>query len=293
MNLTIKGIRSRSSIRSYASTALSVDETKAIKKAIADCLPGPFGGRPRFSLISSSAVGLGSEGVGSEAVKVGTYGFIKGAPAFILGAVAKGAFANEDFGYCMEGIVLKATELGLGTCWLGGALRRGQVADLIELGPDEIIPCISPIGKAAAKPTLVDRLVRSSSKGDNRKPASELFFDGNFQTPLVPDGAWGEVLEAVRLGPSASNKQPWRILRSGESGAPIFHLYLNEDKAYNSAMGELKMQNVDMGIAMRHFEVAARELSLPGSWRRLEKDPSAHIQALPTSYHYISSWIAE
>jgi len=297
MNLSLESIRLRSSVRSYAADALSPDEEKAMRSAFDEALPGPFGGRPRFSLVSQETAGLGA--------RIGTYGTIKGAPAFIVGAIQRGPCMNEDYGYCLEGIVLRAAELGLGTCWLGGSLHRGRLASLIGLADDEFIPAISPIGHASDRRSLQDLLVRRVSSAAARKPESELFFEAPpagvspaasgpeaFGKPLSREwleGPWGEVLESLRAGPSASNKQPWRVTVSGGRENPVFHLYLHEDKLYNSVMGEVKMQNVDMGIAMRHFEAAARAQGLPGSWRRLEKSPLA---VLPPE-HYIASWAVQ
>ncbi len=286
VELTLRSIEKRLSVRSFGSTPLKAAHVTVIKNAFVECVPGPFGGMPRFSLVPATEAGFEFEGAGHDAVKIGTYGFIRGAPAFILGAVSKAPFANIDFGYCLEGIILRAAELGLGTCWLGGALKRGQVAHILELGENEIIPCITPLGTPSEKRSIMDRLVRTGARGDNRKDHVELFFSGNFDHPFVAEDLWAEVLEAVRLGPSASNKQPWRFLRLGSVEAPQFHLYMDEDKVYNSALGEAKMQDVDMGIAMRHFEVASRALGLPGSWRRLESPP---VEA-KAPLRYIATW---
>lgn len=285
MQLSSDSISRRLSVRSYSGQGLDPVQTAAIQKAIDECGPPPLGPQPRLRLVSASEAGLDGA---AEAVKVGTYGMIKGAPAFILGAVEVLPFSNEAFGYCLEGVLLRAVELGLGSCWLGGGLRRGQVGEILGLGPNEVVPCISPIGAPAEKRSLMDRIVRSSAKGDSRKPARELFFEGEPGHPLeLPaDSPWLSVFEAVRRAPSASNKQPWRIVKSGSSAQPVFHLLLDEDKAYNSLMGPVKIQNVDMGIAMRHFEVEARNRGLAGSWRRLPSTPLA--EAAPISY--IATW---
>jgi hypothetical protein len=297
MNLSLESIKLRSSVRSYNGEALKPEEEKAILASFDEALPGPFGGRPRFTLVSQERAGLGE--------KIGTYGTIKGAPAFIVGAIERGPYMNEDYGYCLEGIVLRAAELGLGTCWLGGSLHRGRLGSEIGLADGEFIPAITPVGHASGQRSLQELLVRRVASAAMRKPESELFFEAPpagvspaasgpeaFGAPLSRewfDGPWGEVLESLRAGPSASNKQPWRITVSGGREAPAFHLYLHEDRLYNSAMGEVKMQNVDMGIAMRHFEAAARATGLPGSWCRLEKSPLA---VLPPE-RYIASWVAK
>ncbi|MBE0687725.1 MAG: nitroreductase, partial [Anaerolineaceae bacterium] len=69
-----------------------------------------------------------------------------------------------------------------------------------------------------------------------------------------------------RLGPSASNKQPWRIVQA--NGA--FHFFIQRTKGYRNVMTRLvqidDMQRLDIGIAMCHFELTAQELGLQGKW---------------------------
>jgi len=50
-------------------------------------------------------------------------------------------------------------------------------------------------------------------------------------------------------------------------------------------LGIADMQRVDMGIAMCHFELSARELGLPGRWRHLPAPPDAGSRA-----EYVVSW---
>ena len=80
------------------------------------------------------------------------------------------------------------------------------------------------------------------------------------------------VLESVRIGPSASNKQSWRLVVDRRDG-DVHHLVLYEDQAYNNMLGLVKLQDLDMGIAMRHVEVSARAAGIPGQWKRLDPDP--------------------
>jgi hypothetical protein len=47
-----------------------------------------------------------------------------------------------------------------------------------------------------------------------------------------------------------------------------------------------ELQNVDMGIAMCHFEISAKELGLKGDWSAY--DP--HIKS--AGMEYIVSWVA-
>ena len=120
-------------------------------------------------------------------------------------------------------------------------------------------------------------MVRWSAKPERRKSPAELFFQAGRSGDLEPlgeAGAWAGVLEAVRLGPSASNKQPWRLVVD-RRGGDFLHLVLDEDVGYNNMLGDVKLQELDMGIAMRHVEVAAEHYGVSGAWRRLEADPVA------------------
>ena len=92
-------------------------------------------------------------------------------------------------------------------------------------------------------------MMRRGVKADERKPASELFFDRAFSAPLKEeDSTVEQALEMVRYAPSAVNRQPWRVLREGKN----YHFYLKHDKGYVSkSTGDL--QKVDMGIAICHF----------------------------------------
>lgn len=281
MDISLESIRARTSVRSFDSTPLSPADREALLQAFKDCLPGPFGVRPRFVLAETGALGSGS--------KIGTYGVIRGAPAYIAGSVKPGPFAFVDFGYCLEGVILAATARGLGTCWLGGFFDRGAAARVLALGPGEVVPAATPVGRPAeGRRTLAERVIRGSAGSSRRKPFETLFFDGSFDRPLSPTdaGPWAEVLECLRIGPSASNKQPWRILRDAAGEATAFHLFLDEDRLYSRAIPGILLQDLDAGIAMRHFEAAARSLGLPGGWSRVDDPPPGQ----KASYKYISTW---
>jgi nitroreductase len=279
MEISMKAIEARTSVRTYDGAPLSPGEEGALRAAFAEAVPGPFGATPRFLLAARDYIedGAARSPTGKGGLRIGTYGMIVGPRAFVSGVVAARPFACVDFGYCLEGIVLRATELGLGTCWVGGAFARAAIARALGAGKDEFVPATTPVGRAAARPTLKERIVRASAHARTRKDPAELFFaagnDGRLM-PLGQAGAWAEVLAAVRLGPSASNKQPWRLVVD-RRGGEVLHLAMQEDQRYNNMLGQVKLQELDMGIAMRHVEVAAASLGMKGSWTRLKPDPIA------------------
>ena len=94
---------------------------------------------------------------------------------------------------------------------------------------------------------------------------SELFFERRYGEPLTAASAGGyaAALEAVRMAPSATNKQPWRIVRDGVD----WHLLLRRTRGYGEGSPVFRLlriadlQRVDLGIAMCSFALVA---ALPG-----------------------------
>ncbi len=272
----IETIRQRISCRSFDGRALDDKTKEKLRAFFRENARGPFGNVLRFELIDLT------EAERAELKSLGTYGVIKGATLFIAGAVMRGPRAMEDYGYGMEKNILFVTALGLGTCWLGGTLKRAGFARKIGLSADEFMPAITPVGYPADKRSLTDRAFRLMAKSDKRKPWEELFFDERPGNALVKDhaGACGQALESVRIGPSASNRQPWRIIREGAA----FHFFLARTPGYDKMTGEIRLQEVDMGIALCHFELAAEELGIGGSWQ--QANPGFNAGTM----EYVVSW---
>jgi len=279
-------IKQRSSRRSYRGQPLDADIKKQLMGFMAGNNVGPFASSARFSLVAAKPGD-------SETLKgLGTYGFIRGARGFIVGAVKHSEKSLEDYGYLMERIILFATDLGLGTCWLGGTFNKSNFSKKIEAKEDESVPAVSPVGYIAEKRSVVERLVRWGAGSKMRNPWETLFFHETFDAPLpVEDaGAYATPLEMVRIAPSASNKQPWRIVK--ELGKPVFHFYLQRSKGYEKNGERFNMadlQRLDMGIAMCHFELSAKEMGLRGRWELI---PPAGL-SLPERTEYIVSWLGQ
>ncbi len=270
-------IKKRSSVRGYSSQPVENDLFRDLENYIENAASGPFGTKPRFMLLDMEPLDK------KELRGLGTYGFIKGARLYILGAVKETQGAMEDLGYCLEKIILKATSIGLGTCWLGGTFKRAAFARKMDLETDELLPAITPVGHQASEANPVDHLAGFAVKSKKRKPWSELFFGPDGKTPLTEKeaGPFHDPLEAVRLSPSASNRQPWRLIKD-KSGT--FHLFLKENKLYNRVLGKIRLQNVDMGISMCHFALVAQEQKLPGSWKAESGAPAL------AGLQYIATW---
>jgi len=263
-------MRERTSIRTFRSGPLPADRRRLLEEACSALREGPLGTPCRFLLLDRGAAAGSSPG----GERLGTYGVIRGASTYLAGAAVRGSFALLDFGYLFEMLVLKATELGLGTCWLGGTFRRSDFERALQLKDHEMLPAVSPVGPPARRRSLLDRLFRLGAGSRSRRPWDTLFFDDRGM-PLSPGQLprhHREALEMLRLAPSASNRQPWRVLAVGEQ----VHLYLQRTPGYHRA-GGMDLQRLDVGIAMAHFELALRAAD-PGKAGRGRWEPPGPVE---------------
>jgi len=270
-------IKKRLSVRTYLAQPLP-PEIKETLRGFFSILRGPFGGTVRFNLIESDLARKESN------AKLGTYGVIRGASTYLVAVVEKADRDLEDFGYSLEKAILYATSLGLGTCWLGGTFKKSEFGKAIEQKDHEILPCITPIGYPSSKKSLIDSAMRFTAGSKNRKKWDDLFFSCDFSHPLSESEAGKYVipLEMLRLAPSASNKQPWRIVKDANKS----HFYLQHTKGYAKFLA-YDLQRVDMGIAMCHFELTAKELGIDGKWQI--SDPGCI--STPQDTEYVVSWV--
>jgi len=268
-------VKTRYSARTYTEQPLST-ETKEKITAYIGTLSNPFSVKVNFTLLESKT--------GTNTEKLGTYGVIKGSRDYIGATVANGELALEALGYEFEKLILYLTSLGIGTCWLGGTFNRSNFANAMAAKENELFPAISPIGYPSGKKRFADSLVRMVAKSNQREPWNKLFFNKKFSAPLstVDAGAYAFPLEMIRLAPSASNKQPWRIVQDGTT----YHFYEAQAKGYSTLLG-YDIQKIDLGIAACHFHLAALEKGLKGELKKLH----APVLDVPEHTHYIFSWI--
>ena len=259
-------MRKRYSCRSYQRAPIPPDKQQQLRDLLPTLIQGPLGTTSRFMLIAAD------ENDRQSLKGLSTYGFIKNPTGFILGASTPAAHSLEDFGYLLEYAVLYATSLDLGTVWLGGTFNKGRFAEKMQLAEAEQLPAVIALGQIADKPRALDAVIRRQAQAQNRKPWDQLFFSHAFGTALERDtaGPYAEALDMVQRAPSASNKQPWRIVRDGRN----WHFYMQRTKGYASRntrlAGVADMQRIDLGIAMCHFALAAAESGLSGRWASLE-----------------------
>ena len=270
----------RISVRTYSLDAPDGDLLSQIKRIVEKKRKGPFG--KTYSLVLMDTKGESLSDIG----KMTSYGVIKDARYYFGGYSDGDDRSIIDFGYCFEEILLELTALDLGTCWMGGTFGRGFISRMLSLPENKVIPAISPVGYSLEKRAFADKLTRFIAGSKNRKPHQKLFYNYAGEDSLQPvlleemRPPLGEILESVRSAPSASNKQPWRLIIQNNH----YHFYWDFDSKYNSMIRGFNIQALDMGIALCHFTKAAEELRLGG--KLSYSDP--HFENV--KWKYVLSW---
>ena len=171
---------------------------------------------------------------------------IKGTDVYAV-IVAKQGTPMEIEGFMGEALVLEATAMGLGTCWLGAGFYADVITRNVDLQNDEAVHCVIALGKCdmpafAPKRKSVEKLCDLS------------------EAQLGDLGAWQkEAVLAARVAPSAVNMQPWKIVAEKMSVSilePEFVLIK-------------KYAPLDRGICMLHAAVGAFKAGRKATWKKI------------------------
>jgi len=272
-----KAVRQRKSARAYENRPLSQADKDKLNACIAALSTDdqPFPVQMNIRLLEAKP--------GTDTEKLGTYGVIRGAKSFLCITVKNTENAMEAVGYHFEKLVLAATAMGLGTCWLAGTFNREQFSEALHLETDEIFPIVCPVGYPLQKQTLINSIFRKVGKSDQRKDWAELFFENAFGTPLTKEaaGEYAFPLEMLRLAPSAANRQPWRIVHKDGT----FHFYREENP---KSKYPYDLQRLDVGIGACHFHLAAEDRAISGQFAMLSETGVTP----PPNMKYLFSWLA-
>jgi hypothetical protein len=220
----LKAIEQRVSTRSYSGTAIDKEKISVLINEIEE-------GNQKYGL-SISFLEDGSNAFNTFGK---SYGMFKGVRSLIVMKGPKNDIhLKEKLGYVGEKVILKATSLGLATCWVGGSFERQN--PIFSVSEGEEFVCVITVGIAADKKSLIGSIV---SKIKRTKDIEAFYTSDN----AVPDW-FVSGITAVQKAPSAKNSQKVQfsyndgIVRAGVPDSYRFDL-------------------VDLGIAKLHFELAA------------------------------------
>lgn len=167
-----------------------------------------------------------------------SYGMLKGVRNYLVFAGPAGdPYLSEKCGYFGEQIILTATAMGLGTCWVGGTFDRKSC--LCHLQEGEQLVCVAAIGHTPEARSGREKLIRRVT-GHKSKSVAELASGLSHAPSWFMSG-----MAAVQRAPSARNRQPVRFVKKRDNSVEV---HLTEDSA---------MTRIDLGIAKLHFELGA------------------------------------
>ena len=269
----LDAIKSRTSCRTFKPVPLSPADRRSLEAFLRENDTGLDNERIPFAIIEKKA--------GEKPMKL-DYGIIRGHSTYVMGASKASVTSRVNYGYLMEKVVLKATEMSLATCWVGYFDPEYFNADIkIENGYE--IPSIVVIGYPTAAPSLLDKVVRFSAKSAKRQAWGALFFNYHSKAALSPESVkkYSDSLEMVRLAPSSGNTQPWRVFF--DDTVNEFHFYKKPVSTRYEAKG---LHEIDVGIAMSHFELVSIYNGLSGGWI---KHAEESVKAMD-DFRYIATW---
>lgn len=158
---------------------------------------------------------------------------------------------KEKLGQYGELLVLEATGMGLGTCWVAGTFDRSS--PVLDVGEKEEMTCVITVGNIAAEQSLKEKLVRGMTHRKT-KPA-EAFYQSD-----IPAPQWfSEGIRSVQKAPSAVNLQPVKF----EYKNGIVKAYVEDDRYLT-----------DLGIAKIHFALVTGgtfDLGNPGEYHGTDR----------------------
>ena len=221
----LKAIEQRVSTRSYLETVIEKEKISLLINEIEE-------GNQKYGL-SNSFLEDGSSAFNSFGK---SYGMFKGVRSLI---VMKGPendiHLKEKLGYVGEKVILRATSLGLATCWVGGSFEREN--PIFNVSEGEEFVCVITVGIAADKKSLIGSLVNKIK----RTKDIEAFYTAD---SVVPD--WFVTgITAVQKAPSAKNSQK-------------VHFTYNDGIVRAKVPDSYRFDLIDLGIAKLHFELATR-----------------------------------
>jgi hypothetical protein len=189
---------------------------------------------------------------------VGSYGRVVGAPSLI--AFVGDSESLVELGYLGQTVILDATLAGLNTCWIAGSFSAENAGALVQLGPGESVRAVTPLGYATKAKSGAEWLVGAAIKPRSRLALEEIAA-GSSSWP-----SWArEASSSVRLAPSGSNRQPWRL--RFEDGSLVF---ATAPEPYWTAP-------MDVGVAMLHAELGAAHAGVLGEWQAGSGDDVARF----------------
>jgi hypothetical protein len=208
-----------------------------------------------------------------------------------------------DVGRSLQKIVMDATRMGLGTCWIGPGADHASIVthlgDRYNPEEDHII-CVCAIGYKSRYIPMFVRIFNAQMH--RRLPLSSLFFaDAHFKEPLdvdaYPFNQFGRTYEICQWAPSSYNGQTTRCVavvgqnrtESDKQASRLarFDFYAITASRYYAA--------VAVGIWCANWEMGCEARGIQGHFSILSAEERGiqDEEALPALPRYDASWMLD
>jgi nitroreductase len=276
-------VQARRSVRTFNGSPPRAEHLALIRSYLHEPknVTGPLGHRFRIELLT--------EVDGDE--QIGTYGYTKGFRALLAAISKPERNALFEMAYVLHGLVLRLTNAGVQTVWMGGAFNREDVMKSTGVAGDEIIAAIVPLGYASDRKRLIDYAAPLVLKATKRKPMDDVYFFCDFETPLGENAdLLHAALDVARRAPSAKNRQPWRAVVNHDQQR--IHLYvafsLRKEVGTGRKQYACPPEYLDLGSYYRSLEIGLAHSNQRGTL--VVEDPDIAIPA-DKEIEYIATWV--
>lgn len=211
------------------------------------------------------------------------------APHFVVATAEERPLFMLNMGFRMEQMILYATQMGLGTCWIGGMFSEKRISEFMGLTKGERIIALTPLGypdRSLLGKAAHDVIELGVVNFGRRKSLPEIAFNTTWGTPLQSDdNELIEALDCARMAPSWANTQPWRFIVYEREVMAVG----NTKVRYSNIRQGKHYYRLDVGIAMAHFFLSAREMGWRGRWYVAEFEPEklAREHLVPQDYEVL------
>ena len=239
------------SVREYKKDTIDNQKLKTIKDHTQNCIKIDDNIETDVRILSNEAY-LCLHGV------AGYKGNMIDAPHYILILSEKKPYYIENAGYIGQNLILKATEMGIASCWITFSDSEAIKNSLNILSDKEVVALIA-LGYDA---NATQKGNTTSSHIDYKIGLDEMVYIDKWgngaDTSVLEQRGLLEAFAFSKLAPSTLNGQPWSFLLVG--GKAI--LAIRKDKNTNTYE-----QKIDTGIIMFVFQAIVSSTLFNLSWK--------------------------
>ena len=213
MNL-LEAVEKRHSVRSYTDKKIDKESKEKLQEIIDEC-----------NLEGDMNIQLCIDEPQAFSGFMASYGKFENVKNYIAIIAKKGDNFEEKCGYFGEKVVLRATQLGLNTCWVAATYSKGKVN--YKLNKGEKLCCVIALGYG-----------KTNGVSRKTKPINQLCKINGEMPEWFEKG-----MKSAQLAPTAMNQQKFLFELNGNvvKLKPLLGFYTK----------------LDLGIVKYHFEIGA------------------------------------